>query len=993
MQNLKNKLANIDKSYFNEVRWWLSEGLHTDATLKNEIKMLDEAGFGAAEFLAMGDYGVDVSRYGWGSEEFVHDTHLILDEVTKRGMGASMTSGTNWSNANLNNIVPDDKAAAKELAYVAENVKAGEKYAKKIPHAKITRKAVFAQTLIDVVAMPKKGVEEGGKQRPILGKTGIVLTDKVVDEYLEWTAPADSDYILFTVWMQGTGQTASPSCSINYTINYIDKYGTEALIDYWNKEILTDDMRKTLSANKRVQMYMDSLELTTFANGGQFWGYHFMDEFKARRGYDLAPYLPHIFKESAMMMLASTPYRYVCECDVFFKKLKNDLYQTMTELYMENVLEPIQTWLHSVDMTLRAEISYGLPFEISQPGKFVDGIETESLEFASQIDSYRGMAGAAHIYNRLYSSETGAHLMNYKKNLDFYNQIIFTQFAAGVAKTVLHGYASIVGSEGITEWPGHEGMLPIFSERFGSRQPSYRHYNDWNAMIARYQYILRQGKPRMDIGMLRLDYAFNNQVMAFAFVMGGEDEVYGKKLMRENKGLYWQDCALQNAGYTWDYFAPQLLKDCACDGTVAPDGPGYQAIIVYQDALDVDSARVLLNYARMGLKVLFVNGITECLAMGCDATYEKAAVMTPFNDGKDKELAAIVNEMKALPTVREVEGPENALAALKELGVEPRIRFSEPNRNVLPFMREDGDVRYAYMYNCMYTETEPVTYDVEILGEGVPYVINCWTGDVDACEAYSVKDGRTVVTVTLQPGEACMYALNMAEKPAACAAKAKEVTEIDMPKWNLKVESWDAGKRVDVTEDRGLGYVTKEIYFETDVTEIDAGEVELKPWKDIPAVGPEVSGVGIYTAKVVLDKVEGKVEFATAHVTGMTYSVFVNGVKAPAVSIENPTVDITALVKEGENEIRVEIGTTLTNRLTQRGYFDNIPVKMGKIMSDPTVFAEEDNFGGEEGEAPEGAGEQQGGEEGGFGSLFSVSFACPPQDYGMLNFAKIVITK
>lgn len=40
-------------------------------------------------------------------------------------MGASMTSGTNWSNANLNNITPDDKAAAKELAFVAEEVPAG----------------------------------------------------------------------------------------------------------------------------------------------------------------------------------------------------------------------------------------------------------------------------------------------------------------------------------------------------------------------------------------------------------------------------------------------------------------------------------------------------------------------------------------------------------------------------------------------------------------------------------------------------------------------------------------------------------------------------------------------------------------------------------------------------------------------------------------------------------------------------------------------------
>ena len=118
MQDLKKKLAYIEKPYRNEVRWWLSEGHHTDQTLINEVKMLDEAGFGAAEFLAMGDYGIDVSRYGWGSEEFVHDTHLILEQTTLRGMGASMTSGTNWSNANLNNITPDDRAAAKELAFV-----------------------------------------------------------------------------------------------------------------------------------------------------------------------------------------------------------------------------------------------------------------------------------------------------------------------------------------------------------------------------------------------------------------------------------------------------------------------------------------------------------------------------------------------------------------------------------------------------------------------------------------------------------------------------------------------------------------------------------------------------------------------------------------------------------------------------------------------------------------------------------------------------------
>ena len=1017
MQELQKKLANIsatDKEYRNEVRWWLSEGLHTDQTLKNEVKMLDEAGFGAAEFLAMGDYGVDVTRYGWGSEEFVHDTQLILEQTTAHGMGASMTSGTNWSNANLNNIVPDDKAAAKELAYVAEPVAAGARYSKKIPRAAITRENVSAQTLIAVVAMPVRGKAEDGV-RYVLAREGIVLTDQVKDEFLNWKAPDDGDYILFTVWMQGTGQTASPSCAVNYTINYIDKYGTEALIDYWNQSVLNPKMRETILQNGRVQLYMDSLELTTYANGGQFWGYHFMDEFKARRGYDLAPHLPLVFKKASMMMTAATKYRYVCEDETFFAKLKNDLYQTMTDMYMENVLEPIQTWLHGVGMTLRAEISYGLPFEISQPGKFVDGIETESLEFASQIDSYRGMAGAAHIYNRLFSSETGATLANYRKNLDFYTQIIFTQFAAGVARTVLHGYASICGSEAITQWPGHEGMLPIFSERFGSRQPAYRHYNDWNDMIARYQYILRQGKPRVDIGMLRLDYCFNNQMMSAA----GEDALYEHMFMRGNEGIYWKDTALQNAGYTYDYFAPQLLLDTDCDGTVAPGGPGYQAIIVYQDMLDVPSAKVLLDHAKAGVRVLFVNGVTEMLAMGVDRTYARAAAMTPFNDGREAELADIVSQIKALPVCAEVDGPENALDALKKLGVEPRIRFGAANRNVLPFMREDGDVRYVYLYNCMYTETEPVSFKAEILGEGTPYAINCWTGDVSPVGKYVSEGSRTIIDVTLNPGEACMYALNLAEKPAAhvietdaelvricggkvflgadksgeytakmgCGCEKKVVisapANISIPEWTLSVESWDAGKKVEITEDRGLGYVTKEVYFETDKTMLDAGKVGLAPWKDIAAIGPEVSGVGFYSAEFELPadwSDDNAAVFAMGSVCGYTSAVYVNGVKAPAVDFDRPEVDVTSLVRPGKNTIKVEVASTLTNRLIARGYFKGIPQAMGIIMSDPTVFGE--GPGGESEEKPEEG-------EGGFEDIMGVYFNLQPVDSGMTGSAVI----
>ena len=84
-----------EKKYRPEIRWWLAEGMHTDGTLRREMEMLDEMGMGAVEFLAMEEPGADPKLYGWGSEEWVHDSRLLIGEAAKRGLGISMTSGTN----------------------------------------------------------------------------------------------------------------------------------------------------------------------------------------------------------------------------------------------------------------------------------------------------------------------------------------------------------------------------------------------------------------------------------------------------------------------------------------------------------------------------------------------------------------------------------------------------------------------------------------------------------------------------------------------------------------------------------------------------------------------------------------------------------------------------------------------------------------------------------------------------------------------------------
>ena len=110
------------------------------------------------------------------------------------------------------------------------------------------------------------------------------------DERLEWIAPEDGTWRLFAYWMHGTGQTASPSASVNYTVNYLDSDGAQAVIDYWDSTVLTPELREQIGRNSRAQMYMHSLELSTYGAGGLFWGRTVAEEFRSRRGYDITPW-------------------------------------------------------------------------------------------------------------------------------------------------------------------------------------------------------------------------------------------------------------------------------------------------------------------------------------------------------------------------------------------------------------------------------------------------------------------------------------------------------------------------------------------------------------------------------------------------------------------------------------------------------------------------------------------------------------------------------
>lgn len=918
--------ADPGKEYRPEVRWWLAEGFHTDETLRREIRLIDEAGFGAVEFLAMPEPGIDDKRYGWGSEEWIHDTAVLTEEATKRGLGVSYTSGTHWATANLMTIGPDDRAASKELAYSVEKLAADTARSGKLKRPEITVDRVKLQELEAVVAARILQETEDGI---VLDIPGTDLTGIVKEQALSWTSPDDGDYLLFSFWIQGTGQTADPSAGISYTINYMDPDGMKAFTGYWSEKVLTEEMRDWIQHNGRVQMYMDSLELQTHANANQLWACCFLEEFRKRRGYVLTPYLPLLPRDIGYPRYVH--FHYLPASGEVQTKLLRDVYQTMTDLYMENMLKPLQEWLHTMNMTSRAEISYGQTFEISQPGKYVDGIETESLEFCSQPEFYRSMAGSAHIYQRTFSSETGATMHNYQLSMDFYQQIIYTQFAIGVTRTVLHGWSSICGAEATTEWPGHEGMYSVFSERFGERQPSFRHYKSWNQAMARFQFLLRQGKPHVDLGILRTDYDIDNTLNAR---MRGHDELwfYEKRFLRNNEGFYWRDMTLQNNGYTYEYFSPKLLEEefaCYEKGKLFPNSPGYRALIVYQEGMTVSSARKLLALCEAGLPVLFADNCTEMTSVDVLYTHHEAAGETwSLGDDKD-ELREVVAKIRSCPSVHTVSDPALCKEQLFSAGIEPAVLFEAPNTSILSTVRElENGERIVYFYHYQY-QGEPCSFWAGIEG-GVPVRLDCWNGQSEEVAEYQFRDNRTWLKVSMNPGEAAVYLFSApGNRPRDRERNRKPtvVNKLPLTDWTLWVESWERGEKKEIGEDRGLGYETTEIYYVTCKRRINAGAVALKPWKDIPKIGDTVSGIGHYSTVFRLPEQWDNNTTTTLEITstnGGTAAVYVNGAPAGGYDFDRKKLDITGLLREGENHLEIEVATSLFNRLLSDGYYGRI---------------------------------------------------------------------
>ena len=159
--------------------------------------------------------------------------------------------------------------------------------------------------------------------------------------------------------------------------------------------------------------------------------------------------------------------------------------------------------------------------------------------------------------------------------------------------------------------------------------------------------------------------------------------------MRNRENHWWQDLGMQDAGWTYEFFdGSLLLRDevSFADGLVQPNGPGYQALIVYQSELDRRRRRAPARLGAAGPEGPDRARRPRAEApagRGTYTTHERAAARTPGLDGRDGELAATMAELLALPTRDAIDDPAETVAALRDLGVAGRAEFVGENPSVL----------------------------------------------------------------------------------------------------------------------------------------------------------------------------------------------------------------------------------------------------------------------------------------------------------------------
>jgi hypothetical protein len=341
---------------------------------------------------------------------------------------------------------------------------------------------------------------------------------------------------------------------------------------------------KAFGSTPPYAIFSDSLEAY-----GADWTPKLPEEFKKRRGYDLIPHLPEL----------------VAGGSVAADNVRHDYGKTLTELVNENYLKQIDDWAKAHGTKFRSQ-TYGEP-AVSFSSQVIAGLpEGEGPQWRA-FSTLRWATSANHVFgNTVTSGETFTWLhspvfravpldMKVEADIDFImgeNQLIFHGWPYSPPQAFYPGWSLYAAANFNDNNPWHPVMPTV------------------NKYIARMSYLMRQGKPANQVAiLLPTDDAWASFSPTHTTVTG----VMGKSVTPALMST------ILSAGYNVDYIDADAIDKV---------GLGTHQVVVLPptDRIPVETAKKIAAFVAAGGKAIAIGKLPSLTPDGKPLTESTAEI-------------------------------------------------------------------------------------------------------------------------------------------------------------------------------------------------------------------------------------------------------------------------------------------------------------------------------------------------------------------------------
>jgi hypothetical protein len=912
------------------MRWWWPGDAVTDKELRRELALLDATGIGGVEIQSFnpGIPGLTPAEReavdNYAEPSFFAHVKTAAAEAAARGMALDYTFGSAWPSGGGFAIAPEK--ALIELTMASTAVEGGKAGPVKVaipartkrlgalssfdprvkdPAAAGWRARFDAQGKI-VAVMAMRGSAPALKEAgPTMGlqlsawsdvtrpgtldpSSRIDLTGKLSpDGTLDWTPPPGQwQVFVFKQYASNMGVTGSAGKGPQLVLDHFDHAAFDA-----HAARVGDPMVAALGpARKGMRAtFVDSLELMQDLP----WSRDFLSQFKARRGYDLLPWLPFLVQPGWMQAWGerySPPYFDAADKGGLAERVRADYRLTVSDLLFENFIGPWIAWNRANGMKAKFQ-AHGGAIDIIKGYGLADIPETEDLVHGGDPLFTRLARSAANIYGRPFVS---AESMVWKDRAfsvtpDEWRKRADLLFAGGVNAQTLHGYSYALHTD---TWPGWYAFQPSpfaggFSSMMDERNPVWVAMPRLVKYMTRMNAVLRAGESVVPVAMFYGD---------IGYYVGIEDEGAGKQAREK---------ALIAGGYDFDRINPDGILQSKIEGRalLTPGGHRYAVLVLPKvAAMRAETAEKIATFAEAGLPVLF----TE--------TAPDRDLGLLDREHRDARVRAAVAKVKAAGG--RIVKDSGLVDGLRSAGAPANLRFTGDASDLVFVQRKVGRRLVYFLYNRGSAERD-ASFLAPMTGGAQRWdAMAGTTGPQDS----TAVEGGTRISMKLAPQASALIVVDPNLKPGK-VAPAPTIAEQALPAsgWRLRVAGHIAG---------GAGF------------RHDLGETALRDWSEIEPLSA-FSGLGTYETTVRIPKewmargVRVMIDLGQVHDMA---TLIVNGRKLPPLVSAPWTADISEALRPGVNRLEIAVANVPQNAMISKapGFKDLKPVPAG--LTGPVVL-------------------------------------------------------